>query len=307
MLFLSENAVVDQDSTIAKELDVMLEDAGIEKGTYDVFDGDEAGALEICLEMETAWHALETQMMGVEHQSIVSESVEILNEGVKEFFKKVGDIFKKMWDSISGFFKKLWENITSFFSNAEKWWVKNEKEITAEKAKATVYAKVANGTMLDHIKSEVAAWSKSSTFKTDKETVEQIEESVKQFKETSDKAFETFKAPFEKAEEVEVTKKAVADTLVGSNKKLEVIKQLHAAETQNIKNVIGIAKAGEIASGDDEVKALKAKVGLAKVYLSYQKKVQAAAVKFSKKSVSQALTAGKALMRESNKKEDKKD
>jgi hypothetical protein len=289
MLFLNESAYgVASDG---KELEALLEECGI-KDDCEQVEGSETGALALALEMETSWHAIEREMIFAEHGSIVNEDTALLEGAMADYWKKVKDFFVKLWNKAKAFFQKVVDKLTGYFQDAEKWFVKNEKDM-AESAKCTTYKSVASGVAGQNVDKAGQDFQGKLASATKKDEVEAVKKDVDEWK-----AFGG-----DKAEELEVKKSSIAVLLHGTSKALAGLKKANQIEVDKIKKAIAETDAAAKISDakNEEIKTSKEKIEGYKAAISLMKSVNSKYISYYKSAVSEGLKCAKALLREGKK------
>ena len=284
MLFLNENKSSEKDTNdaIINELDKMItDDESIVAEDFDVFDGDAAGSMELCLEMETSWDALIMDMASIEHASIVNEDEMLLEGKMKSFWDTIVKWAKRVWVSISGFFKKALNFITSHYKNAEKWIADNKDKIDEGKSvEFKCYDEVASGNALKNIQTYM---------KSVKQGAEAIVNSAgaksagKEFKEEN-------KDLLGKLDKRTVKVSTLMGNIKGSNQGIADLKSSQAMMAAQLKKIINDANAAKNNAKSEDVKKAKELISARKKALSLFQKATSRAIKSYSGVISQSLT-----------------
>jgi len=292
MIFLNEDTqyISSDNDSATKEMDLLIEEEGI---VIEAFDGDEIGAMEIVLEMETSWNSLNADMALIEHRSIVNEDVEILNEGVKDFFKKIAEWFKKIWAGIVNFFKKAWNWLTSFLKNKEKWWNDNKDKVKAKSVEVKVWPAITKGVNWKAIEALIKSLVVIST--TDATSADA---SIKKLEDTKTEDVKSDILGGSEKSKQTVTVENVTNALTGSTKALASLKASHNVQAAIARKGIKIAEAGKKVGEkvDADVMDNKKQIEVLKKGLQEAKRIDAVIIKSASAIISNAAMAGRSLL-----------
>jgi hypothetical protein len=267
------------------EMDALI----AEEAPLDCFSGDDMGAVEICLEMETSWAAMVRDMTAIEHKSIVNENAELLNEGLKNWWDAVVRFFTSMWKAISAWFSKALLWISTRFQNAGKWWAANQAKISKTDTSFNTYPAVAHGVQsLDAFVKYTAALGAA-------QTKEAVQAAVGK---GAPKEVLTEMLGAAQRSEQTITKAAIDKNLKSASVCIAGFKTSHATQAKALQDGIAAAKKGQAAAGDGAA-ALKATIDADKAKLSALKALDAQALKAMNTIVSDSFMAAKKMLRES--------
>ena len=115
---------------------------------------DAFGLINIVLESEREWNALEVKMARAEHSAIVNEDTNLLEGAISDFFSKAKAWFISMYNKIKEFISRLVERIAMWFRGSksflEKYGSALEKLASNEmKGEVEIYEGLKNGVKYD--------------------------------------------------------------------------------------------------------------------------------------------------------------
>jgi hypothetical protein len=281
------------------ELDELVTESGIEPMTD--FYPDAGGAMEIVVEMNLDWHALETDMMALEHMALVKEDSMIFEGALGDFWAKVKAFFINVWNAIKNFVAVVIDKLTAGLRNAENWYSKNSSKITVASIKITAYPGIDQDEQIAKQLQEamnLAQKISASDPEAIQDTYNLINRAIETLKDSNAAMRE---AGLDERKEITISKAAIDKTLKGSNFRLAVIKNYGAVVARVVQSGIKIAEAGAASSATDATGqlALKAGIGAVKAIISDLKRAGSILIRVEQMKTAEAFRVARAMLKAS--------